>query len=208
MGCGSKLAWPWVVRLLSVVVLILTQSCLVTDLDPSPNRNSPPRILMPGVANSMTTPPDRVFLVAALPTAGRERDVYLTMDVADDDTASLTYRVFVIGPAEAGLDAGMNDDAGTSLSGFVRRFAISGSIPLANGRGLVSPIVITGDHFAPTGRCYGVEVRISSAFRDASNGTAPELPASNGDISSIVYWVASYGPTDTAIDLASCPSQP
>lgn len=175
-------------------------SCLVTDVNPSPNRNAPPRILLPGVSNSTTTPPDRVFLLAQSDTPGRVTSLDLALDVTDEDSDRLTYRAFVIGP-----DA--NPDGGTS-TGYVRRFAVDGGILLVNGRGKVSRFTIAANRFVPTGRCYGVEVRVSSAFRDATDGASPETPATEGDVSSILYWVASYGVADTSIDLGSCPSQP
>jgi hypothetical protein len=199
---GSDLASRWFVRIAMILPALFTaSSCLVTDTDPTPNRNSPPRILMPDIAGSMTTPPEAMFHIAEGPPIGIfKRDLELRLSVADDDSRDLVYRVFLIGQD---LEA----DAGAT--GFGRRFLIEDDIPVNDeGLGKLETIIVRGDRFIPTGRCYGVEIRVTSSFRDASNGADPTLPAQETDIDSIIYWVASYGPTDTSIDLTTCPVQP
>lgn len=202
---------------MALVAALLLPSCLVTETRDIPPRNRAPLILAADVAGSITTPTDAVFLVASNPNPllNQRADVRLSIDVEDADDDRLEYRVFIIAPqSSSGLDGGMVTDGGTAPAGFVRRpFANQGFLLAQQNdrtgyRGTINLILVPSYEFLPAGRCYGVEVRVSSSFRGEMTdpfATDQHLPTRDGDLSSVLYWVASYGPSDTSVDLGSCP---
>lgn len=212
---GSVLASFGTIAL--VASLPFLPSCLVTETRDIPPRNQPPLILSPDVNGSVTTPNDAVFLVSSNPDPqlNQRIEVALSIDVTDSDDDFLEYRVFVIGPqSTSGFDAGVADAGASAPSGFERRmyggntFSLAPQVDRVGNRGRVSTIRVPNYEFLPSGRCYAVEVRVSSAFRGAADdpyATDQHLPVRDGDISSVLYWVASYGLGDTSVDLASCP---
>lgn len=215
---GSVLAGAHGSTTAALLLSVALPGCLVTETRDIPPRNQPPLILSADATGSITTATDSVFLVSADPTPlpNQQRNVPLAIDVVDPDDTVLEYRVFVIAPLSSNVfDAGIPMlDGGTAPSGFERRLYSAQRFPLApqndrvTNRGTVSTILVPGEEFLPSGRCYAVEVRVSAAFRGAANdpfATDKHLPVRTDDLSSVLYWVASYGTGDTTVDLATCP---
>lgn len=215
---GSVLASRHGVRSPALALALLSlPGCLVTETRDIPPRNQPPLILSADLTGSVTTATDAIFLVSETPDPllNQRRNVPLSIDVEDPDDTVLEYRVFVIAPTSStGFDGGVSNDGGTAPSGFERRLYSAQRFPLApqrdraSNRGTVTTILVPGDEFLPAGRCYGVEVRVSAAFRGAADdpyATDKHLPLRTDDLSTVLYWVASYGPSDTSVDLATCP---
>lgn len=212
---GSVLASFRVTALACAVVSL--PGCLVTETRDIPPRNQPPVILSAGMAGSITTATDAVFLVSddPDPLLNQRSNVPIAIDVVDPDDTVLEYRVFVIAPLSAtGFDAGVPDGGTTAPAGFERvlygaqRFPLAPQNDQATNRGTVTTILVPGEAFQPAGRCYAVEVRVSGAFRGAvsdPSATDQHLPVRTDDLAAVLYWVASYGPGDTSVDLATCP---
>lgn len=186
--------------------------CFVPAQDPRPNIDAPPTILNSSFPGSTTTPDDSVFLVTQIPNQipNGKTSVRIDLDVVDEDSNPLYARAFVIGPAPSSVfDAGITD--GAVPSAFVKRYFDETAFILRDGRGQAD-FTIPNDRFTETGRCYLVEVRVSSRFAVEANVVASpderDQPEKAEDLAVRRYWVASYGPSTTSVDLSTCPVQP